>query len=1015
VDKPKPSITTANTTSSISSKANKNIHLTIIQRRAVDSSGRIGSLYDANLDCLLSQLSAIAWDSSIKLYNSVRCELIIGSIDKSQNLLKMIGIDDDLRLNIRLNVRPGNGIAAVINHPSPVGKYTRFLYFFYINREERLLDDPTKAKKSLKLLAHQATATHIITDVTFGIDIVVVLQLSHKGKVAADIDIVLEKIRARLANFNDTSDFIEDDLNILEKITETKAYSNASELTKMASLLQICQYINGCKKKPDAYPPVNYTLQPIEWLYPMEHGSNSSYISLKTGDSDYVEKHLISLSNRVKQLKYSLREDIISQHFEHLKEQADVMQIQWQNVKKAYEAELERLRGFIFDIHNGKKRASDIDQALREGQQLALNDSIREMEQQINNLKEKGKFIIDLQNEYCDYYNVAQHNRDKDVDEETLKQKLIDDDEYSLTLCSSDTLRNGKPEIWDDFYGQLSGKRQKNPNLRLRYADFSYCAFQLRKTVILTNKQQKKNELVEQNILLLGESGVGKSTFVNAFVNYLKFKTFEEAETNKPVVLIPVSFLITTGHNFEEHIVKFGESDNLNNEDFDHPGQSVTQQCTSYIFSLNNMNGNKLRITDTPGFGDTRGIDQDDLNMKHILEYINNFTHINAVCFLLKSDASQINNFFQTCLTQLLDLLGPNARQNIIFCFTNARSTFYAPGDTAPLLKDILKSVPVGDIPFNKKNTFCFDNESFRYLVALQNLITFDDQDKTEYEMSWSTSVKESKRLYDYICNNLSACSMRDEQQSIKRAQLQIIPMIRPMLETMRNILRNMIMCKMDSLNKTIELSAEALRHPAAICSACKHDSMQKGPFWITRDEPHEIQKTCCACTCPLNQHITAHYKLEYEYSDSSSNYNRDEMKKKLNLLRHASIEFAHFLMHVARSSKDDPFWIGIAQMIGEENYLSKNRKSNELNLQLGKHLGQLKIDYEGHTDKMQSNREHSKLSTIYDWIQTVGEHRMVQVQMAAFKKTQKRIMKLYEYEVPEVLMNTSIRSKATS
>ncbi|CAF4093903.1 unnamed protein product [Rotaria sp. Silwood1] len=31
------------------------------------------------------------------------------------------------------------------------------------------------------------------------------------------------------------------------------------------------------------------------------------------------------------------------------------------------------------------------------------------------------------------------------------------------------------------------------------------------------------------NILLLGESGVGKSTFINAFVNYLPFDTFERA------------------------------------------------------------------------------------------------------------------------------------------------------------------------------------------------------------------------------------------------------------------------------------------------------------------------------------------------------------------------------------------------------------------------------------------------------------------------------------------------------
>ena len=117
------------------------------------------------------------------------------------------------------------------------------------------------------------------------------------------------------------------------------------------------------------------------------------------------------------------------------------------------------------------------------------------------------------------------------------------------------------------------------------------------------------------NILLLGESGVGKSTFINAFVNYLTFPTFKDAESDKPIALIPVSFVITTGHDFTEQIVKLDVPDSSDNEDFKHPGQSVTQQCRTYVFQLKHHNGKKLRIIDTPGFGDTRGLQQDDLNI----------------------------------------------------------------------------------------------------------------------------------------------------------------------------------------------------------------------------------------------------------------------------------------------------------------------------------------------------------------------------------------------------------------
>ncbi|CAF5081592.1 unnamed protein product, partial [Rotaria sp. Silwood1] len=78
------------------------------------------------------------------------------------------------------------------------------------------------------------------------------------------------------------------------------------------------------------------------------------------------------------------------------------------------------------------------------------------------------------------------------------------------------------------------------------------------------------------NILLLGESGVGKSTFINAFVNYLKFDKLKAAEKN-PIVLIPVSFIMTTDDNFTEHVVKFEGNDTLSNEDHDNLGHSVTQ------------------------------------------------------------------------------------------------------------------------------------------------------------------------------------------------------------------------------------------------------------------------------------------------------------------------------------------------------------------------------------------------------------------------------------------------------
>jgi len=178
--------------------------------------------------------------------------------------------------------------------------------------------------------------------------------------------------------------------------------------------------------------------------------------------------------------------------------------------------------------------------------------------------------------------------------------------EWILGMCKK---RSGVSNI-DKLL--LTKECKTNPNLCLTYADFSYSSIEPDMKILTSNKkntneninQKKPSSLSTEkktftsqtslpsptindhiNILLLGETGVGKSTFINVLVNYLKFKTFEQAQSNEPVILMPVSFLLATGDNFEERIMKFGDFASSNNEDSDHPGESITQNCKSYITS----------------------------------------------------------------------------------------------------------------------------------------------------------------------------------------------------------------------------------------------------------------------------------------------------------------------------------------------------------------------------------------------------------------------------------------------
>ncbi|CAB5159267.1 unnamed protein product [Rhizophagus irregularis] len=115
----------------------------------------------------------------------------------------------------------------------------------------------------------------------------------------------------------------------------------------------------------------------------------------------------------------------------------------------------------------------------------------------------------------------------------------------------------------------------------------------------------------EINILLLGETGVGKSTFINAFVNYLRFDTLKEAKSGNMEVLISSKFTLTD-ENYDTQTIKIGNDDP--NEHVENVGMSSTQECNSYVFYA--AENKLIRLIDTPGIGDTRGLDQDKKNLK---------------------------------------------------------------------------------------------------------------------------------------------------------------------------------------------------------------------------------------------------------------------------------------------------------------------------------------------------------------------------------------------------------------
>ncbi|CAF4798180.1 unnamed protein product, partial [Rotaria sp. Silwood2] len=107
------------------------------------------------------------------------------------------------------------------------------------------------------------------------------------------------------------------------------------------------------------------------------------------------------------------------------------------------------------------------------------------------------------------------------------------------------------------------------------------------------NRRGRDSPETDINILLLGQTGVGKTTFINAFLNCLFYNTLDDALKSELKVLIPSAFAVTDSETFQSTKILVGTPND--NENCETDGQSSTQLCRSYIFPIGNRS---IRLID---------------------------------------------------------------------------------------------------------------------------------------------------------------------------------------------------------------------------------------------------------------------------------------------------------------------------------------------------------------------------------------------------------------------------------
>ena len=306
----------------------------------------------------------------------------------------------------------------------------------------------------------------------------------------------------------------------------------------------------------------------------------------------------------------------------------------------------------------------------------------------------------------------------------------------------------------------------------------------------------------------------------------MKHETLEDAIHGEFDALIPSSF-VHVDENGKERNISIGE---ISKNEILKAGESATQGPQEYIFQTASS---IVHLIDTPGIGDVRGTWQDKENFDNILSFLLNYEKINAVCVLLKPNNSRLTVSFRFCVLELLTHLHKSLEKNLLFCFTNSRSTFYRPGDTMPVLKKLLADNNI-DVALDNSRYFCFDNEAFRFLACLKNRVEFDDDEKEMFSKSWEKTLKTTEKLFECVRdlpphktkNTLSMNEARNIILALTKPMAEIVQLIDDNKRKVKSVKKQITLAQGDisKFEKSLkfsgfELERENLDYPITVCA----------------------------------------------------------------------------------------------------------------------------------------------------------------------------------------------------
>ena len=259
---------------------------------------------------------------------------------------------------------------------------------------------------------------------------------------------------------------------------------------------------------------------------------------------------------------------------------------------------------------------------------------------------------------------------------------------------------------------------------------------------------QKTKTAQEVKILLLGETGSGKSTLINMLTNVNCGRAYEDERLfaipcDLKLVNPQDEHQINRSYRVECNIEEFKK---FNSEDSGGDSKSKTNFVTFYRFKDKNS-GKVTTLIDSPGLGDTRGPAYDDNHIEAITQAVMFANGINLICIVQNSTEARLKNTMEKAINRLKEMFTNESMKIFTVCLTNS------PRSSAPNCMDSLKQlcIPTGNI-FRFENG-CLVHPNFYKKEFEGKPEVLEDEVKETIEdnqRQWKHNDKSAKKLFEF-------------------------------------------------------------------------------------------------------------------------------------------------------------------------------------------------------------------------------------------------------------------------